>query len=129
MKKIINYRDLDLNFTRHPLTNDVTQVNETESVKKALRNLLSFKKFEKPFHPEISSGIYDSLFESTSPLHLDVIKTSITYLIKKYEPRVNLFDVAILPNLDGNSYTITLIFTVKNVQAPVNFTFNVARSR
>lgn len=129
MAKIVNYRDLDLNFNRHPLNNDVTQFTESESVKRALKNLLSFKRYEKPFHPEISSGIYDSLFENISSLHLDAMKTVVKQLIVKYEPRITLFDVIILPNLDGNSYSITLIYSLANIQVPINFTFTVARSR
>jgi phage baseplate assembly protein W len=129
MAKIVNYRDLDLNFNRHPLTNDVTQFTESESVKRALRNLLTIKRYEKPFHPEISSGIYDSLFENPSSLHLDAMKTVISHLIKKYERRVSLYDVAILPNLDGNSFSVTLTYSIVNVQTPFNFTFNITRNR
>lgn len=129
MSKIVNYRDLDLNFNRHPLTNDVTQSTESESVKRALRNLLSFKRYEKPFHPEINSGIYDSLFENISALHLDAMKTTIFHMVKKYEPRVTLQDVVISPNLDGNNYSVTLVCNIVNIQTPLNFTFNVARNR
>jgi phage baseplate assembly protein W len=129
MIKIVNYRDLDLSFNRHPLNNDVTQFIDGESVKRALRNLLSFKRYEKPFHPEINSGIYDSLFENVSALHLDAMKTTIKLMVQKYEPRIKLYDVIILPNLDGNSYSLTLIYTVVNTQTPVNFTFTITRSR
>lgn len=129
MAKIVNYRDLDLNFNRHPLTNDVTQFTESESVKRALRNLLSIKRYEKPFHPEISSGIYDSLFENPSSLHLDAMKTVIAHLIKKYERRVSLYDVTILPNLDGNSFSVSLTYSIVNLQTPFNFTFNITRNR
>lgn len=127
--KTISYRDLDLNFSKHPLTNDVTTLVDSDSVKKSIRNLLSLKRYEKPFHPEINSGIYDSLFENTSSLQLDAIKTTIFQLVKKYEQRINLQDVIILPNLDGNSYTLTLIYTIVNLQTPVSFTFNLARNR
>jgi phage baseplate assembly protein W len=129
MQKIVNYRDLDLNFNRHPLTNDVTQLTESESVKRALRNVLSFKRYEKPFHPEINSGIYDSLFENVSSLQLDAMKTAVQLLVKKYEPRVILYDVVILPNLDGNSFSVTLTYSIINIQTPVSFTFNVQRNR
>jgi phage baseplate assembly protein W len=129
MAKIVNYRDLDLSFNRHPLTNDVTQYVESDSVKKALRNLLTLKRYEKPFHPEINSGIYDCLFENTSSLHLDAMKTVVSQLVKKYEPRVQLYDVIILPNLDGNSFSVTLNYSIINLQTPFNFTFNITRNR
>jgi phage baseplate assembly protein W len=129
MKKIVNYRDLDLNFNRHPLTNDVTQLTDSESIKRALKNLLSLKRYEKPFHPEINSGIRDSLFENVSLIHLDAIRTAIFQIVQKYEQRVKLNDVVILPNLDGNSYDVSLMYTVLNTQTPTNFKFVLTRSR
>jgi phage baseplate assembly protein W len=129
MSRIINNRDLDLSFTRHPFTNDVNQFVESDSIKRSLRNLLSFKKYEKPFHPEISSGIFDSLFENFSPLFADAAKTLVKNLIEKYEPRVNLYDVVFLPNIDANRISLTLIYTIANSTTPVNFTFSIARNR
>ena len=129
MPKIVNYRDLDLNFNRHPLTNDVTQLIEEESIKKALKNLLLFKRYEKPFHPEINSGIYDSLCENISNLHLDGMKIIIRQMVEKYETRIRLHDVIILGNFDGNSYSVSLYYTILNTQTPANFTFTIARSR
>lgn len=129
MSKIVNYRDLDLNFNRHPLTNDVTQLIEEESIKKALKNLLLLKRYEKPFHPEINSGIYDSLFENISHLHLNAMKDIVSQMIEKYEPRILLQDVIILGNFDGNSYSVTLYYTIVNTQIPATFSFTVARNR
>ena len=129
MSKTINYRDLDLNFTRHPFTNDVAQLNNSDSIKKSLRNLMSLQRNDKPFHPEINSGVYDSLFENISSIHIDAMKTIVMQLIEKYEPRVKLYDAIILPNIDGNSYSISLIYSIINTQTPLNFTFTLTRNR
>lgn len=129
MSKKVYYRDLDLGFGRHPISNDVTQRVDIEAVKRSLRNLLSFKRNEKPFHPEISSGIYDVLFEPFSPLYVNKMQDTIRALILKYESRVNLGDVVVTPNYDGNGLTITIIFSVANQQTPVNFSFDLVRNR
>jgi phage baseplate assembly protein W len=129
MTRIVNYRDLDLNFNRHPLTNDVTQFTEGESIKRALKNLLSLKRYEKPFHPEINSGIYDSLFDNISSLQFSAMKVIIRQMIEKYETRIRLHDIVILPNYDGNSYSVTLEYTILNIQLPASFTFTLTRSR
>ena len=129
MTRIVNYRDLDLNFNRHPLTNDVTQFTEGESIKRALKNLLSLKRYEKPFHPEINSGIYDSLFDNISSLQFSAMKVIIRQMIEKYETRIRLHDIVILPNYDGNSYSVTLEYTILNIQLPASFSFTLTRSR
>jgi len=129
MEKIINYRDLDLNFTRHPFSNDVSQFVDTEAVKKAVVNLLSLKRYEKPFHPEINSGIYDSFFDPMNPLQANALKDSISGILKRYEKRIILNNIGISQNYDGNDISITLVFSIINLQTPTNFTVTLVRNR
>lgn len=108
------FGDLDLNIIPHPITNDViVKVNEN-AVKRAIRNLLLLKKFEKPFHPEISSGIQDLLFENPSPVVYSVLKRNIEEVIRKYEPRVEGLSINFLSNADTNELNVTVKFNVVN---------------
>jgi phage baseplate assembly protein W len=108
------FGDLDLNMIPHPITNDViVKVNEN-AVKRAIRNLLLLKKFEKPFHPEISSGIQDLLFENPSPVVYSVLKRNIEEVIRKYEPRVEGLSINFLSNADTNELNVTVKFNVVN---------------
>lgn len=108
------FGDLDLNIVPHPISSDViVKVNEN-AVKRAIRNLLLLKKFEKPFHPEISSGIQDLLFENPSPVVHSIIKRNIEETIKKYEPRVDGLNINFLSNPDANELNITVQFNIIN---------------
>ena len=129
MANNVTYRDLDLNFTKHPLSNDVSQSTDTASIKKAIRNLLSLKRGEKPFHPEINSGIYDSLFDLMNPINISVLRETILQTIQIYEKRVIVNNIDIRPNLDGNEIAIRLELNVITTQAPVIFTVNLERTR
>ena len=62
------YKDLDLNFGRNPITNDVNKLTDVEAVKRSVRNLINTNHYERPFHPEIGSGLRGMLFEPMSPL-------------------------------------------------------------
>ena len=57
------YSDLDLFFTRKD-TKDVNILKDIQSVKRSVRNLVLMNHYEKPFHPEIGSGIREMLFEN-----------------------------------------------------------------
>lgn len=106
--------DLDLNFLPNYIDGDVTVKLNEEAVKRSLRNLILLRRFEKPFHPEISSGIQDMLFENPSPVVYSVIQGQIEELIRKYEPRVNNLAVGFLVEPDKNSVTVNIKFTVAN---------------
>lgn len=106
--------DLDLNFLPNYVDGDVTVKLNEEAVKRSLRNLILLRRFEKPFHPEISSGIQDMLFENPSPVVYSVLKGQIEELIRRYEPRVNNLAVGFLAEPDKNSVTLNIKFTVAN---------------
>ena len=56
------YSDLDLFFGQNNKTKDINIVYDIQAVKRSIRNLVLLNVFDKPFHPEISSGIRDTLF-------------------------------------------------------------------
>ena len=56
------YKDLNLNFSANPVTQDVTTVTDVISVKRSIRNLLLTNHYDRPFHPEIGSNIQHLLF-------------------------------------------------------------------
>ena len=61
------YIDLDLFFKRKIPSNDVNTITDIQAVKRSVRNLVLLNPYEKPFHPEISSGIRGMLFELMTP--------------------------------------------------------------
>ena len=62
------FKDLSLNFNQNPVTKDITKVTDVEAIKRSVKNLISLNHYEKPFHPEIGSGIRELLFEPLSPV-------------------------------------------------------------
>ena len=106
--------DLDLDFTAHPVTKDIVLKRDVEAVKRSIRNLILTDHYEKPFHPEIGSGVRDMLFELMSPITALIIARKIEDVIENYEPRARLIGVRASPNLDRGEYEVTIEFYVAN---------------
>ena len=113
-RNVRQYRDLDLFFSRKQGSDDVNKVTDIEAVKRSVRNLVLTNFYEKPFHPEIGSGIRDMLFENMSPVTAVVLARKVEDVIENFEPRARLIGVRALPNLDRNEYEITIEFFVVN---------------
>ena len=62
------YKDLDLDFGRNSVTNDVNKLEDAEAVKRSVRNLINTSHYERPFHPELGSNVRAMLFEPMTPL-------------------------------------------------------------
>ena len=113
-RSVKQYRDLNLNFTRHPITKDISPITDAAAIKRSVRNLIQYNYFEKPFHPEISSGVRDLLFENMTPITSVVLARKIEDVINNFEPRARLQAVRCIPNFDNNAYEVTVDFYVRN---------------
>jgi len=108
------YTDLDLFFTKKIHSSDVNILTDIESVKRSVRNLVLLNTYEKPFHPEISSGVRGMLFELMTPVTAVIISRQIEDVIVNFEPRVKLVGVRAIPDLDRNAYEVSIEFYVVN---------------
>ena len=108
------YSDLDLFFGKKSVGSDVNRVTDIQAVKRSLRNLVNLNTFEKPFHPEISGGIREMLFEPMTPITAVVLTRKIEDVIENFEPRVRLVSVRALPDFDRNIYNVAIEFYVVN---------------
>ena len=108
------YTDLDLFFGRKTSDNDVRKVTDAQAVKRSIRNLVQLNTYEKPFHPEISGGVRELLFEPMSPIVAVVIARKIEDVITNFEPRARLVSVRSIPDLDRNAYEVSVEFYVVN---------------
>ena len=118
-KSVKIYKDLNLDFQQNTATKDIQKIEDVESVKRSVRNLVSLNYYEKPFHPEIGSNIRGLLFEMISPQISHYIGKQLELLIRNYEPRCRLVNVENMPDLDKNGYSVSVSFYVVNVSNPV----------
>ena len=106
--------DLDLFFGKKSSDLDVNTVTDIQAVKRSIRNLVLMNTYEKPFHPEISSGVRDMLFELMTPVTAALLARQIQDVIENFEPRARLVGVKAIPDYDRNSYSVTIEFYVVN---------------
>lgn len=123
------FSDLNLLFTKSPVTADVTKKLDEEAIKASLRNLVSTKNFERPFHPEIGCQLYGLMFENMYPSVYQTLKKTIFDVVEKFEPRVQMLDVKISETPDKNSLDVSMTFKIVNSERPVNLTTTVIRVR
>ena len=113
-RNVRQYSDLDLFFGKKTSNSDVQDVTDVKAVKRSVRNLVLMNTYEKPFHPEIASGVRGMLFELMTPLTAVILSKQVEDVITNFEPRVRLISVTSLPDLDRNMYEVSIEFYVVN---------------
>ena len=113
-RNVRQYTDLDLFFGKKSSNSDVQEITDVKAVKRSIRNLVLLNYYEKPFHPEIASGVRDMLFELMTPITAQILARKIEDVITNFEPRARLVGVTALPDLDKNLYEVSIEFYVVN---------------
>ena len=112
------FRDIDLDFNRNVVTNDVAVVEDVVAVKRSVRNLIQTNFYERPFHPELGCGIRELLFENFTPMTKIFLQRKIEEVLINYEPRINLQNVAVDDDQDNNRLVVDIYFYVVGVPGP-----------
>ena len=126
-KSTRTYVDLDLDFTRHPVTNDVVKITDVDAVKRSVRNLINTQFYERPFHPELGCGVRDMLFENYTPMTGIFMRRKIEEVLRNYEPRANLSSIQVNEQMDRNAIDVVVNFYVLNLPNPVSVTTTLQR--
>ena len=112
------FKDIDLDFERNPVTNDVNTVDNVVAIKRAVKNLIQTNFYERPFQPELGCGIRELLFENFTPMTKVFLERKIEEVIENYEPRVQLQNVGVDDDQDNNRLVVDIYFYVVGVSGP-----------
>ena len=108
------YKDISLYFTRNPVTSDVSTVTDIQDIKRAVRHIVLLNPGEKPFHPEIGTGVRAALFQNfTAPIKA-LLSSRVQEQLRKYEPRIEVTNVSFNDNIDNNELSCKIEFNVIN---------------
>jgi phage baseplate assembly protein W len=123
------FKDIDMNFTAHPVTGDVAKKVGDAAIIQSLKNLLSTGKYERLMQPNIYSNLKQQLFQPLDNITASAIGNEVRSVITKHEPRVDLVEVNVTPDYDGNGYSCSITFFIVNQTDPITVDLFLERIR
>jgi len=112
------FKDINLSFKRHPVTNDVVTIRDEDAIKRSVRNIIFTILGEKPFEPDFGSTVNESLFDLSTSLNEIRIADDITASLKRYEPRISDIDVTVSLYPDSNEMNATVQYEIVGLPTP-----------
>jgi phage baseplate assembly protein W len=91
---------------------DVQADTNLAAIYNSIRSIITTSPGQKPLNPVFGVGFGDLLFQQVTPNRGRSIGEAIFQGIQRYEPRVNIINVNVIPDSDNNQYTIELTVTV-----------------
>ena len=112
------FKDINLSFKRHPVTNDVVTIRDEDAIKRSVKNIIFTILGEKPFEPNFGSVINDSLFELDTSLNQVRISDEIIQSLNSYEPRIDNIEVTVQIYADSNELNCTVQYDIVGIPSP-----------
>ena len=112
------FKDINLSFKRHPVTNDVITVSDEDAIKRSVKNIIFTILGEKPFEPNFGSVISQSLFDLNTNLNEIRISDEIQQSLLNYEPRIDNVVVTASIYPDSNELNCTVQYDIIGIPAP-----------
>ena len=112
------FKDINLSFKRHPVTNDLVVIKNEDAIKQSVKNIIFTILGEKPFLPLFGTSVNNSLFEFAIPLDHVRISDEIKSTLLNYEPRINNIDVTVTVAPDTNEMNCTVQYDITGIPAP-----------
>ena len=112
------FKDINLSFKRHPVTNDLVTIRDEDAIKRSVRNIIFTILGEKPFEPNFGSVINDALFDLNTNLSQIRIQDEITSSLRDYEPRISDIIVTVTVAPDTNEMNCTVQYDIVGLSTP-----------
>ena len=112
------FKDLSASFQTNPLSNDLIALKNESAIARSVRNLVLTGQGERPFQPVLGTGVSRLLFENMDKLTASAIRSEIRTTIENYEPRVEINEIIVKPDPEGNAMDVTLQYFIIGIDVP-----------
>ena len=118
MATSLSFKDLNITFKKHPVTDDVVVSRDASAIKQAIVSLLLTNKGERLMNPKYGSDIRSYLFEPLDYGTAAQIKANIRSTIDRFEPRISISDIKCIPNFNDNGFDVEMTYIIRGSDEP-----------
>ena len=112
------FKDINLSFKRHPVTNDVMTIRDEDAIKRSVKNIIFTILGEKPFDPDFGSIINNSLFDLNTNLSEIRVSDEIRQSLLNFEPRIENIEINVTVVPDSNELNCVVQYDIVGLPAP-----------
>jgi|TARA_B100001996_G_scaffold231849_1_gene178903 phage baseplate assembly protein W len=110
-----SFRDFSLTFEKNAVTNDVLSLKNEAAIKAAVKNIVLYNFYEKPFDPAFGGNIIGLLFENVTPDLISSLERQVADCINLYEPRVAVYEVTVDWEEDYYELNVSVAYVILGI--------------
>ena len=112
------FKDINLSFKRHPVTNDLVTIKNEDAINRSVKNIIFTMLGEKPFSPDFGSFVSESLFSLNTEYDSITLEDEIKNVLYRFEPRIDNILVTVSVYPDSNETNATIQYDIVGEPSP-----------
>ena len=112
------FKDINLSFKRHPVTNDLVAIKNEDAIKRSVKNIIFTILGEKPYILDFGSSVNNSLFDLNTSITEIRVADEIKQSLLNFEPRIRNIDVTVSIYADSHEMNATIQYDIVGIPAP-----------
>ena len=120
-----SFRDFSLTFEKNAVTNDVLSLTNESAIKAAVKNIVLYNFYEKPFDPLFGGNVLGLLFENASPELENDLTERLINAVNLHEPRVAVIDVLTKWEENRNQLDVSIEYVILGIP-PIQDSVDIA---
>ena len=119
-----------MSFQVNPLNMDLIAVKNETAIARSIRNLVLTVPGERFFNQRLGSKLNSLLFENMDEITSSLVRDEIEQTIKKYERRVELTKVEVIPDYEVGQYDVIIRYNIVGIDVlPQKLSFALQPAR
>ena len=109
------WTDLDMSF-ENKLNGDINIFEHVDAIKSSMRNIMQTMQGSRRMLPNFAKGVYELLFEPMDEITANFIGEGVLDALQRWESRIIINNIDIIPYYDQGYYEIKVTFKLKNLE-------------
>ena len=112
------FKDINLSFKHHPVTNDLVTIKNEDAIKRSVKNIIFTILGEKPYILDFGSSVNNALFDLNTSITEIRISDEIKSTLLNYEPRISNIKVNVANYPDSHELNATIQYDITVMASP-----------
>lgn len=106
------YKDINENLELDSVKRDFAAYYDVAAVNNSLVNLIRIRKGERQYNMDYGLDLEQFLYEPINSATARSIGERIKGAIKRWEPRISLININLIPDIENNQYNIIVLYSI-----------------
>lgn len=106
------YKDINENLELDSVKRDFAAYYDVAAVNNSLVNLIRIRKGERQYNMDYGLDLEQFLYEPINSATARSIGERIKSAIKRWEPRISLININLIPDIENNQYNIIVLYSI-----------------